>query len=70
LRRRSYEAAIETNALVGTPASVAARIKALPSEIGLCCILAALNCGGLIPHRNVLNALPLLCEAVKPLFPT
>jgi alkanesulfonate monooxygenase SsuD/methylene tetrahydromethanopterin reductase-like flavin-dependent oxidoreductase (luciferase family) len=69
LRRRSYETAIESNALIGTPDSVAAKLAALQSEIGLSGILAELNCGGLIPHRDVLNALRLLCEAVKPRFP-
>jgi hypothetical protein len=41
----------------------------LRSEIGLSGILAELNCGGRIPHRQVLGALRLLCEAVKPGFP-
>ena len=31
-------------------------------------ILAELNCGGLIPHARVMNALRLMCEAVKPQF--
>jgi alkanesulfonate monooxygenase SsuD/methylene tetrahydromethanopterin reductase-like flavin-dependent oxidoreductase (luciferase family) len=68
LRRRSYEAARETNLLVGTPATVAAKLAALQREIGLCGILAELNCGGLIPHQNVLNAMRLLCEEVMPRF--
>jgi alkanesulfonate monooxygenase SsuD/methylene tetrahydromethanopterin reductase-like flavin-dependent oxidoreductase (luciferase family) len=69
LRRRSYEAAIEANALIGTPDAIAEKLAALQSEIGLSGILAELNCGGRIPHRRVLNALRLLCEAVKPHFP-
>ena len=36
--------------------------------MGLSGILAELNCGGLIPHDRVVNAMRLLCEAVKPLF--
>jgi hypothetical protein len=40
----------------------------LQSEIGLSGILAELNCGGLIPHPQVLQAMQLLCEAVKPGF--
>jgi hypothetical protein len=40
----------------------------LQAEIGLCGILAELNCGGLIPHDRVLAAMRLLCEAVKPRF--
>ena len=68
LRRRSYEAALEANALIGTPDAVADRLAVLRSEIGLSGILAELNCGGLIPHARVVNAMRLLCEAVKPRF--
>jgi hypothetical protein len=39
---------------------------ALKHEIGLSGILAELNCGGLIPHDQVLTAMQLLCEVVKP----
>ena len=31
-------------------------------------ILAELNCGGIIPHRQVMSALRLLCEEVAPQF--
>jgi alkanesulfonate monooxygenase SsuD/methylene tetrahydromethanopterin reductase-like flavin-dependent oxidoreductase (luciferase family) len=68
LRRRSYEMAIEANALIGTPDAIAAKIERLRSEIGLSGILAELNCGGRIPQRHVLQALRLLCEGVKPRF--
>ena len=68
LRRRDYETAIAANALIGTSDEVAARLATLQSEIGLSGILAELNCGGLIPHDRVLNALRLLCEEVKPRF--
>jgi alkanesulfonate monooxygenase SsuD/methylene tetrahydromethanopterin reductase-like flavin-dependent oxidoreductase (luciferase family) len=69
LRRRSYAAAIESNALIGTPDRIAARLAALQAEIGLSGILAELNCGGRIPHPKVLASLRLLCEAVKPRLP-
>jgi alkanesulfonate monooxygenase SsuD/methylene tetrahydromethanopterin reductase-like flavin-dependent oxidoreductase (luciferase family) len=68
LRSIDYDEAITTNALVGTPEMIAERLQALRAEIGLAGILAELNCGGLIPHDRVLNALQLLCEAVKPRF--
>jgi alkanesulfonate monooxygenase SsuD/methylene tetrahydromethanopterin reductase-like flavin-dependent oxidoreductase (luciferase family) len=68
LRRRSYEAAIEANALIGTPESVAEKLAALRTDIGLDGVLAELNCGGLIPHQQVVNALRLLCKEVKPRF--
>jgi alkanesulfonate monooxygenase SsuD/methylene tetrahydromethanopterin reductase-like flavin-dependent oxidoreductase (luciferase family) len=68
LRRRTYEEALDANVLIGAPDTVAAKLKALRAEIGLTGILAELNCGGLIPHPQVLDALRLLCEAVKPEF--
>ena len=70
LRSRSYEEALDANVLIGTPDTIAGRLKSLQAEIGLSGILAELNCGGLIPHAKVLSAMRLLCEAVKPGFPT
>jgi alkanesulfonate monooxygenase SsuD/methylene tetrahydromethanopterin reductase-like flavin-dependent oxidoreductase (luciferase family) len=66
LRTLTYDDALRGNVIVGTPDSVAARLKALQTEIGFDGILAELNCGGLIPHEQVLNALRLLCQEVKP----
>src|SRR5499427_7501826 len=68
LREIDYDKAIATNALVGTPEQISERLGALRDEIGLSGILAELNCGGMIPHRKVLNALRLLCQEVKPVF--
>jgi alkanesulfonate monooxygenase SsuD/methylene tetrahydromethanopterin reductase-like flavin-dependent oxidoreductase (luciferase family) len=68
LRRRSYEDALAANVLYGTPERVADRLVELQEEIGLCGLLAELNCGGRIPHEQVVNALRLLCEEVKPRF--
>ena len=70
LRRMRYEDGLENYALVGTPAAVAEKLSALQQEIGLSGILAELNCGGLIPHKQVLTALRLLCEEVKPRLPS
>ena len=56
------------NVIVGTPDSVAARLRQLQDEIGFDGILAELNCGGLIPHDRVMNAIRLLCEEVMPRF--
>jgi alkanesulfonate monooxygenase SsuD/methylene tetrahydromethanopterin reductase-like flavin-dependent oxidoreductase (luciferase family) len=68
LRRRSYEDALEANVLIGTPETIAAKLKRLETEIGLSGILAELNCGGLFPHDKVVNALRLLCQGVMPKF--
>jgi len=44
------------------------RSKNFCDEIGLDGTLAELNCGGLIPHERVLNALRLLCQQAMPRF--
>jgi alkanesulfonate monooxygenase SsuD/methylene tetrahydromethanopterin reductase-like flavin-dependent oxidoreductase (luciferase family) len=66
LRSMRYEDGLRNHALVGTPKAIAERLKTLRREIGLTGILAELNCGGLIPHQQVLTAMQLLCEDVKP----
>ena len=68
LRSMRYEDGLRNHALVGTPATIAERLSALQREIGLSGILAELNCGGRIPHQQVLTAMQLLCEDVKPRF--
>ena len=68
LRRVDYDEAVRTNALVGSPDTIAEKLRALQAEIGLTGILAELNCGGLIPHQRVIKAMQLLCEVVKPRF--
>jgi alkanesulfonate monooxygenase SsuD/methylene tetrahydromethanopterin reductase-like flavin-dependent oxidoreductase (luciferase family) len=68
LRNIDYDEALRTNALVGSPDTIAEKLRSLQAEFGLCGILAELNCGGLIPHDRVLTAMRLLCEAVKPRF--
>ena len=68
MRRVDYDEAVRTNALVGSPDTIAEKLQALQAEIGLSGILAELNCGGLIPNRRVIKAMQLLCEAVKPRF--
>jgi alkanesulfonate monooxygenase SsuD/methylene tetrahydromethanopterin reductase-like flavin-dependent oxidoreductase (luciferase family) len=68
LRHLDYDEAVRTNALVGSPETIAEKLRSLQAEIGLSGILAELNCGGLIPHDRVLTAMQLLCEAVKPRF--
>ncbi len=68
LRHLDYDEAVRTNALVGSPDTIAEKLRSLQVDIGLSGILAELNCGGLIPHDRVLTAMQLLCEAVKPCF--
>ena len=68
LRTLTYADALKGNVLVGTPDSVAAKLKELQREVGFDGILAELNCGGLIPHDRVVNAIRLLCQEVMPQF--
>ena len=68
LRNLSYDDVLRDNVIVGTPDGVAARLRQLQDEIGFDGILAELNCGGLIPHAQVVNAIRLLCQEVMPRF--
>jgi alkanesulfonate monooxygenase SsuD/methylene tetrahydromethanopterin reductase-like flavin-dependent oxidoreductase (luciferase family) len=68
LRHLDYDAALRSNALVGSAGTIAEKLRSLQAEIGLSGILAELNCGGLIRHDRMLAAMRLLCEAVKPRF--
>jgi len=54
--------------LVGTPDELTERLRSLQAELGIDGILAELNCGGLVPHQQVMTALQLLCQEVKPRF--
>ncbi|HEV8680049.1 MAG TPA: hypothetical protein VGQ90_11795, partial [Stellaceae bacterium] len=68
LRTLTYADVLGRNVIVGSPESVARRLKELQQQIGFDGILAELNCGGLIPHDRVLNAIRLLCQEVMPQF--
>jgi alkanesulfonate monooxygenase SsuD/methylene tetrahydromethanopterin reductase-like flavin-dependent oxidoreductase (luciferase family) len=66
LQSISYDEALATKVIVGSPDTVADRLKGLQRQLGITGILAELNCGGLLPKDKVLNSLRLLCEEVKP----
>src|SRR5688572_22171597 len=68
LESLSYEAARREKVIVGTPDQVTRRLKELREELGLSGILAELNCGGQIPHHQVMHSLNLLCNEVMPHF--
>ena len=68
LESLSYESARREKVVVGTPDQVTARLKELREELGLSGILAELNCGGQIPHHQVMHSLNLLCNEVMPNF--
>ena len=68
LANMTYEEALSGTVLIGSPASVAERLEELRQELGLDGVLMELNCGGKIPHDNVMTALRLLCQEVMPKF--
>ena len=68
LEALTFDEALATQVICGTPDSFAARLKEVEEEIGLDGILAELNCGGQIPHAGVMRALQLLCQEVRPRF--
>jgi alkanesulfonate monooxygenase SsuD/methylene tetrahydromethanopterin reductase-like flavin-dependent oxidoreductase (luciferase family) len=64
----TYDEALTGQVLVGTPEMVTQRLRSLQDDLGIDGILAELNCGGLVPHQQVMTALRLLCEEVRPRF--
>jgi alkanesulfonate monooxygenase SsuD/methylene tetrahydromethanopterin reductase-like flavin-dependent oxidoreductase (luciferase family) len=64
----TYDEALSGQVLVGTPAMVTDRLGALQEKLGIDGILAEINCGGLVPHEQVMTALRLLCDEVMPRF--
>jgi alkanesulfonate monooxygenase SsuD/methylene tetrahydromethanopterin reductase-like flavin-dependent oxidoreductase (luciferase family) len=68
LKHLTYEVAREDHLLVGTPAAVIDRLGAQRDALGIDGILAEMNCGGLIPHAQVMQSLRLLCTEVMPRF--
>ena len=68
LETMTYEEALKGTVLIGSPGSVAERLEELRQELELDGVLMELNCGGKIPHENVMTALRLLCQEVMPRF--
>ena len=68
LEALTFDEALATQVICGTPDSFTTRLKEVEEEIGLDGILAELNCGGKIPDENVLTALRLMCQEVMPRF--
>ena len=64
----TYEEALRGSVFIGTPDTVSQQLHALHDELGLDGVLLELNCGGAIPHPNVLAAVKLLCQDVMPRF--
>ena len=68
LEALTFDEALATQVICGTPDGFTARLREVEEELGLDGILAELNCGGKIPETGVLTALRLLCQEVMPRF--
>ncbi|HUB94561.1 MAG TPA: LLM class flavin-dependent oxidoreductase [Stellaceae bacterium] len=68
LQALTYDAALRTKLVIGTPDRVVDRLRQIEEELGLDGILAECNCGGGLPPARVMNSLRLLCEQVLPQF--
>jgi alkanesulfonate monooxygenase SsuD/methylene tetrahydromethanopterin reductase-like flavin-dependent oxidoreductase (luciferase family) len=68
LEALTFDEALATQVICGSPDTFTARLKEVDEELGLDGILAELNCGGKIPDENVLTALRLMCQEVMPRF--
>ena len=64
----TYDAVLRDKIIVGSPASVAARLSDLQDELGIDGILAELNFGAKLPPEPMMRSLRLLCQEVRPLI--
>ncbi len=63
---QTYDDFLRDKLIVGSPSTVAARLRALRDELGIDGILAELNFGARIPSAQMMRSLRLLCQEVKP----
>jgi len=68
LTAMTFEQAQRGSILIGTPAEVTDKLKALEQDIGLDAVMIEMNTGGLIKHAQEREALRLLCQEVMPQF--
>ena len=64
----NYESILETKVAFGSGESLVERFAMLKEELGLNCVVAELNAGGLIPADRVLKSLKILTHKVMPAF--
>jgi len=63
---QTYDDFLRDKLIVGSPATVTARLRELQQELGIDGILAELNFGARIPADQMMRSLRLLCQEVKP----
>jgi alkanesulfonate monooxygenase SsuD/methylene tetrahydromethanopterin reductase-like flavin-dependent oxidoreductase (luciferase family) len=68
LNAMTYEDALRGSVLIGTPDTVADKLRALRDDLGLDGVMIEMNCGGKVAPKNEQAALRLLCDEVMPAF--
>ena len=63
---RSSCGRVKTIAAYGDPARCIARLQALKDEFHMGEVICWFNCGGLIPHAQVMDAMRLFAHEVMP----
>jgi alkanesulfonate monooxygenase SsuD/methylene tetrahydromethanopterin reductase-like flavin-dependent oxidoreductase (luciferase family) len=66
VRTITYADVLRDKVVVGSPRSVADRLRQLQDELGIDGILAELNFGGTVPPEQMMESLRLLCQEVRP----
>lgn len=62
----TYDDILRDKVIIGSPDTVAARLRVLQQELGINGILAELNFGARIPAPQMMRSLRLLCQEVRP----
>ncbi len=62
----TYEDILRDKVIIGSPDTVATRLRGLQQELGINGILAELNFGARIPAPEMMRSLRLLCQEVRP----
>jgi alkanesulfonate monooxygenase SsuD/methylene tetrahydromethanopterin reductase-like flavin-dependent oxidoreductase (luciferase family) len=68
VRGITYADVLRDKVVVGSPATVAERLRELQAELGIDGILAELNFGGITPPEQMMASLRLLCQETRPLL--
>ncbi len=66
VRALTYDDILRDKVLIGSPDTVAERLRELRAELGIDGILAELNFGARIPAPDMMRSLRLLCQEVRP----
>ncbi len=68
VRTLTYDDILRDKVVIGSPATVAARLSELQDQLGIDGILAELNFGAILPADKMMRSLQLLLQEVRPLI--